>query len=89
MKPVEALIFGVDDLFPKLKPYYDQAVAKGSLKITGYAVLDKGKYSFLKTLQGEPLENLEFQKVILSSQKQFMAKYKAMKAVFEKHRGGV
>ena len=34
------------------------------------------------------MENLEFQKVILSSQKQFMAKYKAMKAVFEKHRGG-
>lgn len=29
----KALIFGTDDIYPKLKPFYDAAVEKGTLEI--------------------------------------------------------
>lgn len=34
---VKALIFGTDDLYPKLKPLYEAEVKKGNLEIVGYA----------------------------------------------------
>lgn len=37
---VKALIFGVDDLYPKLKPFYDLEVQRGNLEIVGYAALE-------------------------------------------------
>ena len=41
---VKALIFGVDDLYPQLKPFYDQEVKRGNLEIVGYAVLENNKW---------------------------------------------
>ena len=38
---VKALIFGVDDFFPQLKPYYDMAVQRGDIDIVGYAVFEQ------------------------------------------------
>ena len=38
---VKALIFGVDDMFNELKPYYAMAVQRGELEIVGYAVFEK------------------------------------------------
>jgi len=34
---VKALIFGTDDFYPKLKPFYDKEVEKGTLEVVGYA----------------------------------------------------
>lgn len=39
---VKALIFGTDDLFPQLKPFYDLEVKRGNLEVVGYAVLENG-----------------------------------------------
>ena len=38
---VKALIFGVDDLFNELKPFYEVAVQRGDIDIIGYAKLEK------------------------------------------------
>ncbi len=38
---VKALIFGVDDFFPHLKPFYEQEIQRGNLEIVGYAVLEQ------------------------------------------------
>ncbi|MBQ7199231.1 MAG: hypothetical protein IJS29_08220 [Selenomonadaceae bacterium] len=39
---VKALIFGVDDLFNELRPYYEMAVQRGDMEIVGHAVIDQG-----------------------------------------------
>ena len=39
---VKALIFGVDEMFPSLKPFYDMAVQRGDIDIIGYAELEQG-----------------------------------------------
>ena len=88
MEPIKALIFGIDDLFPTLKPYYDREVEKGNLEIVGYAVFQGNNIIFVKNLQGEPLQELSFQKIIISSQNNFMPIYKAVKAIFKGTRGG-
>ena len=89
MEPIKALIFGIDDLFPTLKPYYDREVEKGNLEIVGYAVFQGDKIIFVKNLQGEPLQKLSFQKLIISSQNNFMTFYKAAKSIFKNPpRGG-
>ena len=89
MQPIKALIFGTDDLFPQLKPYYDREVEKGNLEIIGYAIFDKDKIFLVKNLQGEPLQNLSFQKLIISSQNNFMSYFKVAKSVFKGNiRGG-
>ena len=39
----KTLIFGVDDMFNELKPYYAREVERGNLEIVAFAVLtDKG-----------------------------------------------
>ena len=40
MQPVKTLIFGTDDLYPQLKPFYDLHVQRGNLEIVGYAVFE-------------------------------------------------
>ncbi len=39
---VKALIFGVDDFYHALKPYYDMAVYRGDLEIVGHASIEQG-----------------------------------------------
>ena len=34
---IKALIFGTDDLFNELKPFYEVAVQRGDIDIVGYA----------------------------------------------------
>ena len=38
---VKALIFGTDDLFNELKPFYEVAIQRGDIDIIGYANLEK------------------------------------------------
>ena len=37
----KTLIFGTDDLFNELRPYYEQEVQRGNLEIVAYAVFEK------------------------------------------------
>ena len=39
---LKTLIFGVDDLYPILKPYYEQEVKRGNLEIVAFAVIENG-----------------------------------------------
>lgn len=48
----KTLIFGIDDMFNTLKPYYMQAVQQGVLDIVGFAVLQPNGISFV-TPQGK------------------------------------
>ncbi|MBR1728355.1 MAG: CatB-related O-acetyltransferase [Selenomonadaceae bacterium] len=90
MSAVKALIFGIDELFPILKPYYDREVEKGNLDIFGYAAFINDKVVFAKNLQGEPLTNLSFDKIIISSENNFMIKFKISRELINKinNRGG-
>lgn len=36
----KVLIFGTDDLYDKLKPFYDAQIQRGNLEIVAYAVFD-------------------------------------------------
>ena len=36
----KTLIFGVDDMFNELKPYYDREVQRGNLEIVAYAIFE-------------------------------------------------
>ena len=44
---LRTLIFGTDDLYPKLKPYYAREVERGNLEIVAYAVFENGGTTFL------------------------------------------
>ena len=39
---LKTLIFGVDDLFNELQPYYISEVERGNIEIAAYAVLENG-----------------------------------------------
>ena len=49
---VKALIFGVDDLYPQLKPFYENEVQRGNLEIVGYAVLENNKWRIYANSNG-------------------------------------
>lgn len=40
---VKALIFGTDDLFPHLKPFYENQVKEGNIEIVGYGYIENDK----------------------------------------------
>ena len=50
----KTLIFGVDDLYPTLKPYYVREVQRGNLEIVAFAVLENNGIRFV-TPQGNPV----------------------------------
>ncbi|MBR1398207.1 MAG: hypothetical protein IJ563_11855 [Selenomonadaceae bacterium] len=88
MQPVKVLIFGIDDMFPLLKPYYDKQVECGNMDIIGYAVFSEDKILFIKNLNGEPLKNISCQKVIISSQNNFMPRFKMLDSILHAMGGG-
>ena len=48
---LKTLIFGVDDIFNELKPYYAREVQRGNLEIVAFAVLETTAFvSFLPTV---------------------------------------
>lgn len=78
---LKTLIFGTDDLFPELQPYYMQEVQRGNLEITAYAVFEKNGIRLL-TPDGKPkTENdLNFQLAIISSRNDFYNRMKFLEA---------
>ena len=78
----KALLFGTDDLYPQLKPFYDAEVERGNLEIAAVAVFENGTFNFV-TEDGKPLEadnSLNFDLVIISSQKYFYNRMKFLEA---------
>lgn len=49
---VKVLIFGTDDLYPVLKPFYDAEVQKGNWEIIGYARLEDDEIKIYSEPQG-------------------------------------
>lgn len=45
----KTLIFGIDDLYPQLKPFYYAEVQRGNLEIVAFAVLENGKINIVPT----------------------------------------
>ena len=39
---IRALIFGIDDLFSTLKPFYELEIQRGNLEIVGHAIIENG-----------------------------------------------
>lgn len=37
---VKALIFGIDEIYNELKPFYETAIQRGDIEIVGYAILN-------------------------------------------------
>ena len=77
--PVKALIFGTDDLYPTLKPFYKSEVEKGNLDIVGYAVVENNSIGIFRSTDGggyEPVENLGFDIAVISSKNYFYERMK-------------
>ena len=72
---VKALIFGTDDLFPQLKPFYKNEAQRGNLEIIGYAVFtEKGLKVYQNSWGGAAELNFNknnFDIVIVSTQIDF------------------
>ena len=49
---VKALIFGVDDLYTQLKPFYDLEVQRGNLEIVGYVVSENNEWRIYANSEG-------------------------------------
>ena len=77
---VKALIFGVDDLYPQLKPFYDLEVKRGNLEIVGYAVLENGGVKLYANPGGGGAANSNFQFIIISSKNNFYQRLKFLES---------
>ena len=72
----KTLIFGTDDLYGKLRPYYLYAVKQKFLDIAAYAVFANGKINFV-TPDGKPTKKLSgIQFAIVSSKNNFYSRMK-------------
>lgn len=76
----EALLFGTDDLFGLLKPFYDREVQRGNLKIVGYALLENGKVTLVDADGKLGGGDFQFDLVIISSRKDFYRRMKFLEA---------
>ncbi len=76
---VKALIFGTDDLYPKLKNFYEAEVQRGNFEIVGYAVFENKKWRFQSV--SEEREQIVFQIAIISSKNDFYNRMKFLESI--------
>ena len=78
----KVLFFGTDDLFGKLKPFYDREVERGTLEIVGYALLENGKVTIVDSAskRGGVEQSVIFELAIISSQNDFYRRMKFLEA---------
>ena len=74
----KTLIFGVDNMFNVLKPFYDREVQRGNLEIVGYALLENGKVNIVDAT-GRPGGG-SFHLAIISSGNDFYRRIKFLEA---------
>jgi|GEM_PF-767450 len=80
---VKAIIFGTDDLFPKLQPHYDKQVKQGNFEIVGYVDATKEELKFFSTPDFKAdteLDKISFNAVILSTQDNFFDRMKFLES---------
>ena len=79
---LRTLIFGVDDMFNQLKPYYAREVERGNIEITAYAVFENGRITLLDRNgnRGGVGEVPVFDLVIISSDNNFYDRMKIVEA---------
>ena len=78
----KTLIFGTDDLYPKLKFYYEQEVKRGNLEIVAYAVIENGGIRIVKPNNsvGGGGQSNNFELAIISSIYDFYRRMKFLEA---------
>lgn len=76
---LKTLIFGIDDPFNELKPYYEREVQRGTLEIVAYAVLEGGKITLVPA-NDKAAGNLSFELAIISSRHDFYNRMKFLEA---------
>ena len=80
---VKAIIFGTDDMFPKLQPRYEEEVKKGNMEIVGYVDAKKQDMKFYSTPDfkaGTELNNVTFNAIILSTQDDLYSRIKFLES---------
>ena len=76
----EALLFGTDDIFGELKPFYEQAIQRGVLKIVATAVIENDMVNFV-THDNTPIADLNIDIAIISSHENFYSRMKHLEAM--------
>ena len=75
----KTLIFGVDDMFNELKPYYDREVQRGNLEIVAYAIFENNGIRIV-TPEGKLGGGNQFELVIISSRNDFYRRMKFLES---------
>ena len=73
---IKALIFGVDDLFNELKPFYEVAIQRGDIDIVGYANFEKDGIKLYPARGG--VNPRHFEVAIVSSRQNFYDRMKIL-----------
>lgn len=76
----KTLIFGVDDMFNQLKPFYNAQVQSGTLEIVAYAVFEKNRIHFVNSNGSTFKGNLNFDIAIISSTHDFYNRMKFLES---------
>jgi len=77
-----ALIFGMDDLYETLKPFYNREVQRGNLDIAGYAYFENGQiHSFANAQSEDDKGTREFQVAIISSHENFYTRVRQLEEI--------
>ena len=80
----KALIFGTDDLYPKLKPLYDAEVQRGNLEIVAEAELTNDMINFIcadDKWGGGDYDSSNFDIAIVSSRSDFYSQMKKLESL--------
>ncbi len=77
MSGTQVLLFGIDDLYDELAPFYANAVHNNLIEITAYGVVNDGSISFFRAygnhekIESVSINDISFHAAILSTQKNF------------------
>jgi len=73
----KTLLFGVDDIFNELKPYYEQAIQRGVLEVVTVAVIDNDTIKFVAP-DSKTLTDFDVDIAIISSHRNFYSRMKQL-----------
>ena len=77
---LKTLLFGTDDMFKKLKPFYDEQVHLGNLEIVAHAGFENGKIHYV-TPDGSPKNDaVKYDLAIISAHNDFYNHMKLLEA---------
>ena len=78
----KALLFGTDDLFETLKPFYLKEVERGTLEIVAAAVFENGEIRFVTDgAEREGINSIDIDLVIVSSWENFYERMKQLESI--------